>query len=222
MKKEILIKNETNNPSHAYIITGCQKDREEFVKNFILELDIKPADLYFLNPIDKLKIQEIRLLQHQINLTPHSSKYKIAVIDNSSMLTMEAMSALLKTLEEPPKNSIIILCADSEDVFLPTVLSRSRKIKITKHAQNELSLDELELLKSLKTLTVKEKFDLASKLQAASDLQNFLEKWLIYLRSELLSGREQGDLVKKIYQLKKMLKTNINPKLLAENLFLEI
>ncbi len=71
-----------------------------------------------------LKIEQIRNLQHDLSLRPHSGKYKIAVISNFERTSIGAANAILKTLEEPPKHVILILTAQSLNQLLPTIVSR--------------------------------------------------------------------------------------------------
>jgi DNA polymerase-3 subunit delta' len=54
---------------------------------------------------------------------------KIAVVDDAHLLTVAAQNALLKTLEEPPKNSVLILVAHNPDALLATVRSRCQRVQ---------------------------------------------------------------------------------------------
>jgi DNA polymerase-3 subunit delta' len=77
----------------------------------------------------EIKIEEIRALQHQINLSPYSGKRKIVIIDSAERLTAEAANCLLKTLEEPPQKSVIFLISSAWQRILPTIISRCQLIK---------------------------------------------------------------------------------------------
>lgn len=221
MKKDFLLNIEKNNLSHAYLITGNESGREEWIKLFIDYIKINSSDLFFLDNSDKIKIQEIRNLQHQVNLKPHSSKHKVAVIKNAQMLTPEASNAILKTLEEPPQNSILILSANREEELLPTVVSRTRKIKIHSHSILIVTTQEKEMINSLFGMSVKKKFDLAQDIQKREQAENFVDKLLIVLREKMLSGEALVALIKKTQSYKKFFKTNTNKRLILENLFLE-
>jgi len=69
-------------------------------------------------------IDEIRLLRERIALAPLQAKYKVYIIDEVHMLTVEAANALLKTLEEPPENVVFILCTTEAEKLPETVVSR--------------------------------------------------------------------------------------------------
>jgi DNA polymerase-3 subunit delta' len=67
----------------------------------------------------------VRFLQ----MSPLISKYKVAIIEDAEGLSEEAQSALLKTLEEPRADSLVILIVEDEHSLLPTILSRTQTIK---------------------------------------------------------------------------------------------
>jgi DNA polymerase-3 subunit delta' len=67
-------------------------------------------------------------LCHQISLTPYSGKRKVAIIDDADYLGNEGANCLLKTLEEPPGRSLVILIGTSVQRQLPTILSRCQVV----------------------------------------------------------------------------------------------
>lgn len=72
-----------------------------------------------------IQVEDIRDLQKKMNLTAYSGHRKAAIIDDAELLTIAAQNALLKTLEEPPADSIFVLVCHNEEKILPTVKSRS-------------------------------------------------------------------------------------------------
>jgi len=68
-------------------------------------------------------------LCHDIGLKPFAGGRKIAVIDDADVISLEAANALLKTLEEPPAGSVIILIGTSASQQLPTIRSRSQIVR---------------------------------------------------------------------------------------------
>lgn len=77
-----------------------------------------------------IKIDQIRELKKQLTYAPFEGKYRIILIDDihQSLRGKEAANSLLKSLEEPPPNSIFILTADEAGEILPTILSRCQII----------------------------------------------------------------------------------------------
>lgn len=87
---------------------------------------------------DDIKIEDIRGLQEDINLRPYEGRYKVFVINNCHNLNPVAANAFLKTLEEPPKRSIIILITDKPALLLNTIISRCQVIRFSALACGEL------------------------------------------------------------------------------------
>jgi len=78
---------------------------------------------------DAISIEQIRDLQRQINLKPYEARTKVFIIQDSHLMSEAAANCLLKTLEEPPRNSIIILITPKVEELLMTVRSRCSQIK---------------------------------------------------------------------------------------------
>lgn len=72
-------------------------------------------------------IEEIRQLRANVNVRPSRSRYKIYIIDEVHMLTVQAFNALLKTLEEPPEHVKFIFCTTDPEKIPITVLSRCQR-----------------------------------------------------------------------------------------------
>lgn len=72
-------------------------------------------------------IDEIRALIKDIGLKPYELRKKFYIIDG--FMKEEAANAVLKTLEEPPSDSVIIIIAESLEDLLPTIASRSQTVK---------------------------------------------------------------------------------------------
>jgi DNA polymerase III subunit delta' len=96
-------------------------------------------------------VATVRLLLRRISVTPAMGQRKVFVLGDAERLTPqkgnpEAGNALLKALEEPPANTVIVLTAADPDSLLPTILSRVVRIRlsplpdsvVTSFAQNEL------------------------------------------------------------------------------------
>lgn len=75
-------------------------------------------------------IDDIRQLNETILYSPSASLYKIYIIDEVHMLTKEAFNALLKTLEEPPKNVKFFFATTEPHKVLPTILSRCQRFDL--------------------------------------------------------------------------------------------
>ncbi len=75
-----------------------------------------------------LKIETIRELQQDLNLSAYEARRKVAILTRFDAATIGASNAFLKTLEEPPRNVVLLLTATDADTLLPTISSRCRTI----------------------------------------------------------------------------------------------
>ena len=133
-----------NKISHAYMFEGGEGiGKKEFAKEFASILMkssniVNNPDYIEIKPEgSSIKISQIRKMQSDIVIKPHS-EYKIYVILNSDKMTLEAQNAILKTLEEPPKYAIIILIANNKEALLDTIKSRCEIIKFTPISEIDL------------------------------------------------------------------------------------
>ena len=100
-----------------------------------------PDLLRVARPEDKheLPIRVIRDLCIDLGLKPMSGRRKLAIIDDADDLNDEAANAFLKTLEEPPEGSVLILIATSAEGQLDTILSRCRVVRFDPLPESELA-----------------------------------------------------------------------------------
>ena len=78
-------------------------------------------------PSKEIKIEQIRALADFMNISTHRQGLRVVVLYPAEALNTPASNALLKTLEEPPPNTVFLLASSSLDRLLPTILSRCRK-----------------------------------------------------------------------------------------------
>jgi DNA polymerase-3 subunit delta' len=97
-------------------------------------------DLVVLQPIEdsrQIRIEQIRELSEELALTAHQGSYKVAVITPADSLNRFAANALLKTLEEPPARTLIMLVVTQPSRLPATILSRCQRIRIRAPARKE-------------------------------------------------------------------------------------
>ena len=83
-----------------------------------------PDFLYIEPDGNNIKIEQIRYLRRKIQEKPIISNRKVYIINDADKMTTEAQNCLLKTLEEPPEYSTIILIGSNQNLFLNTIKSR--------------------------------------------------------------------------------------------------
>lgn len=75
-----------------------------------------------------IRICQVRRLERVLSLTPYRGGWRVAIIDGADHLNQDASNAFLKTLEEPPAATVLVLITDREEQLLETVLSRCQKL----------------------------------------------------------------------------------------------
>lgn len=110
-------------------------------------------DIMEIDAASNRGIDDVRSLKENAYLSPIRLKKKIFIIDEVHMLTKEAFNALLKLIEEPPKNTLFVLCTTDVQKIPETVLSRLLKVNFRKGK-------EAELEKSLEKIIMGEKIDI--------------------------------------------------------------
>lgn len=86
-----------------------------------------------------IKIDQVRALQQELALHPLEGRHKICLIDNADTLTHNAANALLKTLEEPQPDTVLILITSRPEKLLPTIRSRCQRLSFSRLTRVELA-----------------------------------------------------------------------------------
>jgi len=103
------------------------------------------ADIHWARPESKsrvITVDQTRELMQQIQLKPTEAGYKIAVISGADRLNAQAANAFLKTLEEPPPKSILILLTTEPSRILETILSRCLRLNFSAETARTLSAEQ--------------------------------------------------------------------------------
>ncbi|GAA6490583.1 MAG TPA: DNA polymerase III subunit delta' [Candidatus Bariatricus faecipullorum] len=78
-----------------------------------------------------ISVDDIRKqINEDIQIKPYSGKYKIYIMADADLMTVQAQNALLKTIEEPPSYAVIFLLTENADSLLPTICSRCVMLKL--------------------------------------------------------------------------------------------
>lgn len=183
-----------------------------------------PDLLYF--PKDaKLGIEQARQVKEYFSLKPYQAKGRVVVLEDASLLTIEAQNALLKTLEEPPTDALLILGAPSDSKFLPTILSRCQVVRVQGTGDRVQGKNYTEDIERLLKSTIEEKFEYIEKLK---DREEFLHEMVSFFHQKLLepATHERGRLLnlkeflKELLQTEEWAKHNVNIRAILEYLML--
>ena len=113
-------------------------------------------DVYWVRPESKsrrITIEQIREFENAVNLKPSLGRVKVGVLVDADCLGEEASNAFLKTLEEPPAQTIIILLTAEPQRLLPTILSRCLRISFGPRVEHAASPYRAQLLPLLAKFT---------------------------------------------------------------------
>lgn len=113
---------------HAFLISASdQTDRTALLDALVRERGVTPLNCSVLLPAPEestIGIEAVRLWQQELALSPVGGGARAGVVPDAQRLTPAAQQAILKTLEEPPGQAIIILSVDNPATLLPTIRSR--------------------------------------------------------------------------------------------------
>lgn len=90
-------------------------------------------DLLVLEPDEAgkaIKVDQVRALSAGLAITSHGGRYKVAIVRPADAMNMNAANSLLKTLEEPTANTLLILASAAPGRLLPTVRSRCQQVQV--------------------------------------------------------------------------------------------
>ncbi len=209
----------------------------------------KHPDLIRVEPVKKeIEIDQIRDLQRNLSLKPQISSFKAVIIDKAETLNSESQNCLLKTLEEPKGNSLLILITSQPESLFSTIRSRCQLLKFY---ADSFSFRGSDTFKEIEYILHSDLYKRLSFFQTFFNKENlskeadyFLEGFENYLRIILLKklavrGKELDsfslkipdnysllkikNLIDYLSDLKRLISTtNLNPKLVLENLAIKI
>lgn len=104
----------------------------------LLTLARKPDDKTGIMK-ESLDVEQVRSVGPFLHLTPFMGGWRMVIIDDSETMTRSSQNALLKVLEEPPPNSLLILIAHKAGLLIPTIKSRCRVIEFSQLDRNDFS-----------------------------------------------------------------------------------
>lgn len=106
-------------------------EKEDFII-YLEEMELKAADKYHKISLPKandIRISSIRQIKKEIYLTGSTGKKKVFIISGCDRMNSQSANSLLKILEEPPRDSVLLLTTSKLNSLLPTIIGRCQKIK---------------------------------------------------------------------------------------------
>jgi DNA polymerase-3 subunit delta' len=130
----------------AHLVNGATAD-EIFAGN--------APEIYLAGPESRsrrITIDQIRDLEHSLQMQAREGRRKVAIISEADRMQAQAANAFLKTLEEPPNNSLLLLLSAIPEVLPDTVLSRCIEIPLASPNDMTFSAEQLELIELLNSV----------------------------------------------------------------------
>src|SRR5438876_11998365 len=145
--------------AHAYLISGAPgSGKRTLAANFAgLMNGTKPSDVFstgarevfIAEPESKSRrivTGQVRNLEHALQMRSPTGRRKVAIISEADRLQPQAANAFLKTLEEPPNNSLLLLLSALPEVLPDTIISRCIEIQLAPSDQSPPSEEETHLV----------------------------------------------------------------------------
>ncbi len=135
-------------PNHALLIVGARgMGKLTFAKHIASQIVGRDLQNYpYFRHIapdkpDSISIDQVRGLRSFLSLKVPGQRVidRIVLVEDAHLLSTEAQNALLKTLEEPPAGTMLILTAAHEQSLLPTIRSRTQTIAMIRPDQEQLT-----------------------------------------------------------------------------------
>ncbi len=128
--------------------------------------------------MNTIGVSEVRKLISDVYIKPNEAFYKVYIIKDSGLFTLQAQNALLKILEEPPKNVVFIMLCESSKLLIPTILSRVQIFSFESE-NNYKSEDIINIaLDLVSSISEKKEFDMLRVTSSLPKDKNNLKKIL--------------------------------------------
>jgi DNA polymerase-3 subunit delta' len=151
--------------AHAYLISGPPGSGKRGLASDLSNLvtgagvsDVfatQPPGAYLAEPESKSRrivIDQVRALEHALQMRASGGHRKVAIVAEADRLQPQAANAFLKTLEEPPNDSLLLLLSSLPEVLPDTILSRCIAVPLAAEEKAGPSTEEKELVELLGTV----------------------------------------------------------------------
>src|SRR6266700_7760095 len=146
--------------AHAYLISGAAGSGKRLLAAELASLvnGTKPGDVFSAKAREisvaepesksrRIVIEQVRALEHALQMRATAGRRKVAIIAEADRLQPQAANAFLKTLEEPPKDSLLLLLSALPEALPDTIVSRCIAIPLARDGQLQPSDEDKKLVK---------------------------------------------------------------------------
>src|SRR5881396_833620 len=173
--------------AHAYLITGPPGSGKQLLAADLASLvndtpatdvfSAKAREIFIARPESKSRrivIEQIRDLEHALQMRASNSRRKVAIIPDADRLQPQAANAFLKTLEEPPKDSLLLLLSALPEALPDTILSRCIAIPLAPGDDHDNKPEEEKLVKLLQEAAHEQSWSIQYAYRLAQGFQRLL------------------------------------------------
>jgi DNA polymerase-3 subunit gamma/tau len=96
-------------------------------------------DVIEMDAASNRSVDDVRDLRERVGYAPAEGRWKVYILDEAHMLTREAWNAFLKTLEEPPPNTVFVLCTTEAHKVMPTIADRCQRFDFQRPSLEQIA-----------------------------------------------------------------------------------
>src|SRR5882757_1056663 len=188
---------EQNRLAHAYLISGPPGNGKQQLAADLASLvngtpagdvfSAKAREIFVARPESKSRrivIEQIRHLEHALQMRASNGRRKVAIVSDADRLQPQAANAFLKTLEEPPKDSLLLLLSALPEALPETILSRCIAIPIATNGERENKDEEEKLVQLLQQMSGQQSWTIQFAYGLAQEFQGLLRAVREEVKSE--------------------------------------
>jgi DNA polymerase-3 subunit delta' len=172
---------------HAYLISGpAGSGKREVAAELASTVNgtnandvfsSKAREIFVAEPESKSRrilIEQIRELEHGLQMRGAEGRKKVAIIAEADRLQPQAANAFLKTLEEPPNNSLLLLLSTLPEALPDTIVSRCISIPLAANGEGEEMPERAELVELLREATREKNWSVQQAYRVGQGMQSLL------------------------------------------------
>jgi DNA polymerase-3 subunit delta' len=188
---------EQNRLAHAYLISGEPGSGKRLLAAELASIvngtnagdvfSAKAREIFVAQPESKSRrivIEQIRNLEHALQMRASNGRRKVAIISDADRLQPQAANAFLKTLEEPPKDSLLLLLSALPEALPDTILSRCIAIPLAPNDERKNKLEEENLVNLLQQSATEQSWSIQYAYRLAQGFQRLLREIREQIKAE--------------------------------------